>query len=128
MISQLLRNLELNGLKRNGRLEFHSKFLRAVNSSDSMAADYLANRVTTPCFLKMDIEGGELEVLRAAPRLLTIRGLRWLIETHGDRMHQECEALLKSAGYSTRYIPQAWWRVFLPELRGQRVGWLVATN
>jgi FkbM family methyltransferase len=126
---QLQRNLELNGINQSSRLELHMKFLRGSAAADSVAADSLADWIQPPCLVKMDIEGGEVEVLRAAaPRLLAVPGLRWLIETHGDERRVACESILSAAGYTTRYIPQAWWRFLLPELRGTTVGWLVAAR
>jgi hypothetical protein len=127
LVEALRRNLDLNGLGQDPRLELHPKFLRDTGSADSIAADRLAEWVLPPCFLKMDIEGGELAVLRAAAsRLLSIPDLRWLIETHNDELHSECAAILKSAGYSIRYISQAWWRGLVPERRRADVAWLVA--
>lgn len=128
LVPRLRHHLELNGLKDDRRLELHPKFLRSFNSDDSVSADTLAQWIQPPCFIKMDIEGGELEVLRASSRILAMPDIRWLIETHSDDLHRECEALLKSSGYKTRHIQHAWWRGFLPELRRTDNTWLIATR
>lgn len=129
MIEKLHRNLELNTLERNGRLELCAKYIGAAEGADTVSADSLAEWIQPPCFLKMDIEGAEATVLRASlQRLLPAPGLRWLIETHSHALREECESILASCGYTTTYIPQAWWRTLLPELRGTQVGWLVATK
>jgi predicted RNA methylase len=129
MIGALHRNLALNSLEKNNRLEMCAKYVGTTEDENTIAADSLAERIRPPCFLKMDIEGAEGAVLRASSQgLLMASGLRWLIETHSHALRNECEHILKSHGYSTNYIPQAGWRVLLPELRGTEVGWLVATK
>lgn len=129
MIDALHRNLKHNGLDRTSRLELCTKYLGVADDANTIAAIRLAERIEPPCFLKLDIEGGEGAVLRAAsPGLLEKAGLRWLIETHSHALRDECNGILKSHGYTTTYIPQAGWRVVLPEMRGTEVGWLVATR
>jgi|HubBroStandDraft_6_1064221.scaffolds.fasta_scaffold193626_2 predicted RNA methylase len=129
IMEKLHRNLKLNALDPNGRLELCPKYIGVTDGADMVAADRLADWIQPPCFLKMDIEGAEAAVLRASlQRLLPAPGLRWLIETHSHSLQKECESILASCGYTTKYIPQAWWRAILPELRGTQVGWLVATK
>jgi hypothetical protein len=128
LAEHLYRNLDLNGLKETPRFELHTKFLGPEEGPDTIAADTLAEWITAPCLIKMDIEGGELGVLRASKNLLAIPGLRWLIEVHSNAIRQECMSILESSGYTATYIPQARWRVLVPERRGTEVGWLVATK
>jgi hypothetical protein len=128
-IPQLHRNLQLNGLEQNPRFELQTKYLGSVATTDTISADSLADWIQPPCLLKMDIEGGELDVLRASmTRLLSVQGLRWIIEAHSEAIREESLSILKSSGYKTKFIPQAWWRFLLPELRGTKVGWIVATR
>jgi hypothetical protein len=129
MIARLGHNLKLNALDRNPRLEMCTKYVGSVDGDNTIGVEQLSSWIQPPCFIKMDIEGGEAEVLRAcAERLLQGPGLRWLIETHSDALRKDCESILASCGYTTKYIPQAWWRALIPELRGTDVGWLVATK
>ena len=123
MVEKLHHNLKLNALNQNRRLELCEKYIGAIDGANLVAADRLADWIQPPCFLKMDIEGGEAAVLRAsAQRLLLVPELRWLIETHSQPLRKECESILASCGYTTTYIPQAWWRALIPELRGTQVG------
>jgi predicted RNA methylase len=129
MIEKFDRNLKLNAVEGNPRLELCTKFIGTADGDNMIAADRLADWIQPPCFIKMDIEGAEDAVLHAcAQSILPRPGLRWLIETHSHALREECESILKSSGYQTTYIPQAWWRTYIPELRGMQVGWLMATK
>jgi len=129
MLEKLGRNLKLNALDQDSRLEIWAKYIGASDGDNMIGAERLCDRIQPPCFIKMDIEGAEGAVLRAlSPRFLQGPGLRWLIEAHSHALRDECASVLASCGYTTRYISQAWWRTFIPELRGTQVGWLVATK
>lgn len=56
-------------------------------------------RFGRPDFIKMDIEGSEIQALKAASH--TLRHLRpgWLIELHGPECERETRALLREARY-----------------------------
>jgi hypothetical protein len=54
-------------------------------------------------------------------------GVRWLIETHSLDLERGCIELLAGHGYVTRIIPNAWWRIAVPEQRhGEINRWLAA--
>src|SRR5207237_983576 len=71
----------------------------------------------TPCLIKIDVDGGEVAILQGARRLLESHQGRWIIETHSQALETQCVRMLQDSGYTTRIIPNAWWRLFLPELR-----------
>lgn len=63
------------------------------------------NGLSRADFVKMDIEGGEVEVLRASSRLLHEMKARLIVEPHvvkGELCTEECRAILDSAGYKVR--------------------------
>lgn len=128
MVDKLGRNLKLNALEQDSRLEIWAKYIGPSDGDNIIGAEHLCDRIQTPCFIKMDIEGVEGVVLRVLAPRLQGPGLRWLIEVHSHALRDECESVLASCGYTTRRISQAWWRTFVPELRGTEVGWLVATK
>lgn len=54
--------------------------------------------------VKVDVEGGELLVLKGAPRLLAEGSLRWLVEAHSDELESAVVKVFKEAGYECRTV------------------------
>ena len=63
------------------------------------------------------LDGGEEQVLNGARNFNNLPGIRWLIETHSQQLEVSCDKILQAAGFQTRIIPNARWRIFVPELR-----------
>jgi hypothetical protein len=123
----LHENLELNGVAQSNRLAISSKFVGASDSQQEIRLDSLAESVHLPCLVKMDVDGAEEQILKGAQTFNRLPGVRWLVETHSKELEVACEGILKAAGFQTRIIPNAWWRVFLPELRPiEHNRWLAA--
>ena len=61
--------------------------------------DELAERHFVPDLLKIDIEGGEVDALRGASRVLADRRPAILLEVHGQDLEWQCLELLRAAGY-----------------------------
>jgi FkbM family methyltransferase len=60
----------------------------------------IANQeLPTPDLLKIDAEGGELEVLRGAVHLMSTKRPIIFLATHGAEIHQQCCELLHSLDY-----------------------------
>lgn len=124
---RFLRNLELNGLAGDARLTVRSEFVGAETGDGTFALDSLLPGVETPCLVKVDVEGAEVEVLRGATRLMRLAPVTWIIETHSEELEAECVQILRSAGYEVRVIPRAWWRRYIPEGRAlPHNQWIVA--
>jgi hypothetical protein len=113
----LRENLALNGVDRSDRLQLSTRFVGASDTEQQIRLDSLAGSVHAPCIVKMDVDGGEEEILKGAKTFNTLPGVRWLIETHSKELEAACERILTAAGFQTRIIPNAWWRTFVPELR-----------
>jgi hypothetical protein len=122
----LRENCELNGVGQSDRLEISTRFVGVSDSEQAIRLDSLAESVEAPCFVKMDVDGAEEQILEGAKTFNSLPGVRWLIETHSKELEDACEKILKGAGYQTRIIPNAWWRVFVPELRPGHNRWLAA--
>jgi len=125
---QFRLNLKLNRFEHALRLQAFNKFVGHSNDEQTCTMDSLFDSIVLPCLVKIDVEGGEVAILRGAQKLLASLQVRWLIETHSAQLERQCLDILREAGYWTRIIPNAWWRLFLPELRPiPHNRWLVAT-
>lgn len=130
--AQTASNLILNRLSNHPRLKLLRKFLGSFDKNDTCTLDSYASLISSPCLIKMDVDGGELQVLRGARQILHMPDVRWIIETHTERLEEQCARVLSQAGYAVTIIPNAWWRIFIPEMRISQRGnfnrWLVATG
>ena len=101
---RLARSIELNGLIRVRKLNL------AACSSDGEPQGLSAVRRAPldevvgkpPDVIKVDVEGGEAEVLRGARGLLHKHRSSWVIEAHGAERLSEVVALLSGFGYAPR--------------------------
>jgi FkbM family methyltransferase len=57
-----------------------------------------------PTFLKIDVEGGEMAVLRGARKIIASQRPRMILATHGDDIDAECRALLREWNYDMQDI------------------------
>jgi hypothetical protein len=79
--------------------------------------------------VKIDVDGGECDILDGASALLQAARVRWLVETHSVALEERCATMLRNAGYRVRIVPNAAWRLFLPEQRPiEQNRWLVAAR
>jgi hypothetical protein len=123
----LQENLKLNSLAESSRLELSTALVGDSDGASKVSLDSLVGSMQLPCFIKMDVDGAEAEILKGAARLNGLGGVRWLIETHSRSLECQCIEQLKAAGFETRIIRNAWWRVFIPELRPiEHNRWLAA--
>jgi MoaA/NifB/PqqE/SkfB family radical SAM enzyme len=83
---------------------------------DTRTLDSFRPRIKYPCFIKVDVEGAEVDVLRGVEEILE-RGVRLVIETHSENAERRCVDFLEERGYETKIIKSAWWRSILPEQR-----------
>lgn len=113
----LEENLKLNQLLEDSRLRISTKYVGGRDSICECSLDSLISDISWPCLIKVDVEGGEAEILRGAEKLLTHAHVYWLIETHSKCLEAQCIEILKQSGFTTKVISQAWWRLFVPELR-----------
>lgn len=110
-------NLSLNGIVQTQRLKICTKLVGDSTSDGEVRLDALADSIDSPCLIKMDVDGAEVRILKGARLLNSLPGIRWLIETHSKENEAACLELLSESGFHTRVIRNAWWRLFVPELR-----------
>ena len=96
---------------------------KAFGSGVVVAAD-----LQHPDFIKVDVDGGELEALKAAAPLL--RDFPPLVvETHSRELEEECNEFLRSVGYCVEIVPNSRLRAFWPEWRPlDQNRWLLAST
>lgn len=124
----LTKNLGLNNIKDN-KIILSPKMVSSRDSDKTLTLDSLIDRVSVPCLLKIDTDGTEVDILKGAGLFLELSDVRLIIETHSKKLEEGCISLLSKAGFTTKVIPNAWWRLFIPELRPTAHNrWLVATK
>jgi hypothetical protein len=129
-LPRLDANLRLNGLDQDPRLTLHTQRLGSDTTDRlTLRLDDLTIPSDGPVFIKIDVDGGELDVLQSGPKLLQRPDVRLLVETHSVQLEHDCLSFLTTAGCHCQIIPNAWWRRFLPEDRpiGQN-RWLSAVK
>lgn len=122
----LSRNLELNGHAKSPRLVLRDAFVGAKVAEGWTSLDAEVGSAPGPIVVKVDIDGGEVDLLRGASTLLARRDVRWVVETHSAELETECLRIFLEAGYDARIVKNAWWRKIVPETRHGQNRWLVA--
>lgn len=111
----LLRNAAANGYHPDDRFCVISKPVGLAAGYISVSE--LLKDLPTPVFMKVDIDGGEFDLLESAKDYPFLAETCWLIETHSKELEDRCIAWLRERNHHTEIIYNARWRVFLPELR-----------
>lgn len=74
---------------------------------DVVTLDDAVDRFGTPRFVKVDVEGGEVEVLAGAAALLRAGTTSFGIEIHSDELGDSCRRFLEAQGYGCRVVKEA---------------------
>lgn len=112
---ELEKNLALNGFHKQVDYELVDKFVSANPGPDQIELASLM-KVDQENFVLMDIEGGELGVIKNFNFSSNLQ-VSWLIETHAKEIEDEIVARLKQHQYKVTIIDRAWWRPLVPEKR-----------
>jgi len=84
-----------------GHLSETGPILVKTNSLDALISK---QRIPVPDYIKIDVEGAELEVLNGANSLLTNYHPTIFLSTHGRDIHQACCNYLTFSGYTFKLI------------------------
>jgi hypothetical protein len=127
--SAFAANLKLNALERPDRLVISDRMVGETCDARTTTLDSLAQVIKGPCFVKIDVEGHEVKVLRGSSKLLGMKDVSWIIETHAPGLEATCLSLLRAAGLEARIVYPAWWRAVIPENRPSiHNRWIVASR
>ena len=81
MVARLKRNVLANRLDVD-RLELYNEALGSA-AAGCFPVERLVESITSPCLIKMDIDGGEAHVLESAAAVLRMAHVRWILRlTH----------------------------------------------
>lgn len=84
---------------------------------------------STPGFIKIDVDGYEIDVLKGASRILQWPNIDLLIETHSTSLEDQSIELLQGFGFATEIVKNGWYRRLIPEQRPiDHNRWLWASN
>lgn len=85
----------------------HATVARATDGSGRVALDDVAREEGfVPGLIKLDVDGGELEVLEGATGILRDGRPHLIIETHSVELERSCALLLRDAGYAPSIVHQ----------------------
>ena len=74
---------------------------------DVVTLDDAVDRFGTPRFVKVDVEGAEVDVLAGAAVLVTAGTTSFGIEIHSDELGDSCRRFLEVQGYECRFVTEA---------------------
>jgi precorrin-6B methylase 2 len=87
------------------------------NGGSAVSLADLVRPLQGPGFIKIDVDGAEMDVLDSAGDALDTRDVAMLIETHSAELEAACIGWLAARGFQTSIIDNAWWRRILPDGR-----------
>ena len=95
--------------------------------ASSTSVDMFASNERPPGFVKIDVDGSELEVLEGMSETLRTSEPALIVEVHSRELERRCVALLRDADYAPFVRANAWWRSLYPEMRPiEHNRWLIA--
>jgi SAM-dependent methyltransferase len=112
----------------SGRIEIVEKIIGSRNCDKYIRLDQLHLDPSLHGFIKIEVDGSELEALRSGKQILSHVNVDVLIGTHSPELEVNCVSFLEDIGYKCRIIETAWWRSLVPERQLRRHHrWLFAT-
>ena len=111
------------------RLTLVTKYIGSTKDGAHEPLDDIVKGQIGRGFIKVDVDGAELDVLASASAILARGNVDLLIETHSNNLEKACIELLRRTGFRYEIVPNAWWRVIVPEQRPiDHNRWLWATK
>jgi hypothetical protein len=117
VVGRMHANFALNSPEYLAKLNVDEKFVGDRDDAQYCRVDTVVGDYAKPLVLKIDVDGGELDVLHGAQRTLERNQCTLVIETHSAQLERDCVAFLERLGYRTRIIKNGWYRGVIPEGR-----------
>jgi hypothetical protein len=106
-----------------------SKFVSDKDDSNHLKLDSIFNESGKNLLFKIDVDGGELDVLKGMVETIKNNSCYFIIETHSQQLERDCIDFLQEKGFKTKIIDTGWYRTFVPENRPiEHNRWFVASN
>jgi hypothetical protein len=115
LISEMEANFKTNNFN-YADVTLIKKFVADKTDEKHTTIDVL-NLKNQTLFFKVDVDGGEMDVLKGLKNTITTNTCYFIIETHTKQLEKDCIAFLETAGYKTSIITNALWRIIIPETR-----------
>ncbi len=129
VLERMNANLDLNRDKMKVAPQIFQKLVGDRDDQEFIRVDSFLDQIVFPCVLKIDVDGGEMDVFRGAKETLSKDGVRVVLETHSPQLETECKSFLEGLGYKCRIIDNGWYRKFFPESRViEHNRWMIATR
>jgi methyltransferase FkbM-like protein len=97
-VERLRANIDRNPELRD-RLVVRKAAVGRENGDGTVTIDQMADEVGAPDFIKVDVDGFELDVLTGGQRTLREKRPHLVVETHTRVLEDQCGALLVECGY-----------------------------
>lgn len=114
---RLAANVAINERILRSGLQVLGAFAAASPSPGCVTLDQLDVNHDQCGFVKIDVDGHEVEVLAGAARLLSNGPRRVLVETHSLELERQVVDILQRHAFAVTVIDNAWWRSLVPEHR-----------
>jgi hypothetical protein len=123
-------NFVLNNFVLTNVLFESEKWIGDEGDGVHIKIDDLLHETDKDCFIKIDVDGTELHVLRSGVNLLRNNRCRLIVETHSLELEKACIDFLSDLQYECKVIKNSFLRIIFPECRAPLWfnRWLIATK
>lgn len=112
---ELRINASINGFAPDNRFRIVNACIG--NEPGNVALRDVLSELPLPAFVKLDVDGVEVSVLKSAEGHPQLDKVSWILEVHSLELETQCLKWFEQHGYQTRIIKNAWWRKIVPETR-----------
>ena len=129
-VRRMRLNFRLNPELDVGKITIVERRIGTRTAGDELCLDDFGPGLgAAPGFIKIDVDGYEIEVLSGGNTILQRRNVDLLVETHSAALEDRSIGLLRSLGFATEVVKNGWYRWVLPEHRpGDHNRWIWASK